>query len=99
MNFTHEPEHISMLRDTLRRFVETEMPRDQVQLWDREHRSPPELFEKLAALRYGDAGAYRRKSGHSGQHQAYAGWRVDGVVLLIAPERGSPADALACPLW
>jgi len=48
--FTDEPEHIAILRDTLRRFVAAEMPRDQVRQWDREHRFPPELFRKLAAL-------------------------------------------------
>ncbi len=45
-----EPEHIELLRETLRRFVANEMPRDAVRRWDREHRFPPELFRKLAAL-------------------------------------------------
>jgi alkylation response protein AidB-like acyl-CoA dehydrogenase len=48
--FAEEPEHLSILRDTIRRFVATEMPRDEVRRWDREHRFPPELFRKLAAL-------------------------------------------------
>jgi alkylation response protein AidB-like acyl-CoA dehydrogenase len=46
----HEPEHIALLRDTLRRFVAAEMPAEAVRRWDREHRFPPELFRKLAAL-------------------------------------------------
>jgi alkylation response protein AidB-like acyl-CoA dehydrogenase len=46
----HEPEHITLLRDTLRRFAATEMPAEAVRRWDREHRFPPELFRKLAAL-------------------------------------------------
>jgi len=50
MYFTDEPEHIGMLRDTLRRFVAAEMPPDRVRAWDREHRFPRELFEKLAGL-------------------------------------------------
>jgi alkylation response protein AidB-like acyl-CoA dehydrogenase len=50
MLFADEPEHLVLLRQTIRRFVEAEMPREQVQQWDREHRSPPELFRKLAAL-------------------------------------------------
>ena len=50
MYFTEEPEHIRMLRDTIRRFVATEMPREQVQQWERAHRFPPEVFKKLAAL-------------------------------------------------
>ncbi len=45
-----EPEHVELLRETLRRFVANEMPRDAVRRWDREHRFPPELFRKLAAL-------------------------------------------------
>ncbi len=47
---TDEPEHVAMLRETLRRFVAQEMPPEQVRRWDREHRFPPELFRKLAAL-------------------------------------------------
>jgi alkylation response protein AidB-like acyl-CoA dehydrogenase len=48
--FADEPEHVTLLRETLRRFVAQEMPRDQVRQWDREHRFPPELFHKLASL-------------------------------------------------
>ncbi|MDJ0866187.1 MAG: acyl-CoA dehydrogenase family protein [Myxococcota bacterium] len=50
MHFTDEPEHLSALRDTLRRFVAAEMPPERVREWDREHRFPPELFRKLADL-------------------------------------------------
>ncbi len=50
MYFTEEPEHISMLRETLQRFVQAEMPAERVRQWDREHRFPPELFRKLADL-------------------------------------------------
>ena len=49
MYFTEEPEHIAMLRDTMRHFVADEMPPEKRREWDREHRFPPELFEKLAA--------------------------------------------------
>jgi alkylation response protein AidB-like acyl-CoA dehydrogenase len=48
--FTDEPEHIAILRETLRRFVAQEMPAEKVRRWDREHRFPPELFQKLASL-------------------------------------------------
>src|SRR5512145_43983 len=48
--FTDEPEHLALLRETLRRFVAAEMPPEAVRRWDREHRFPPELFRKLAAL-------------------------------------------------
>ena len=50
MLFADEPEHVVLLRDTLRRFVADEMPPERVRQWDREHRFPPELFSKLAGL-------------------------------------------------
>ena len=49
-SFADEPEHLALLRETVRRFVEREMPREQVRRWDREHRFPPELFRKLARI-------------------------------------------------
>ena len=48
--FVDEPEHVTLLRETLRRFVAAEMPPERVRQWDREHRFPMELFRKLAAL-------------------------------------------------
>jgi alkylation response protein AidB-like acyl-CoA dehydrogenase len=48
--FADEPEHLSILRDTVRRFVAEQMPREKVRQWDREHRFPRELFDRLAAL-------------------------------------------------
>jgi alkylation response protein AidB-like acyl-CoA dehydrogenase len=50
MYTTEEPQHITMLRDTIKRFVANEMPNEKVQQWDREHRFPPELFRELAKL-------------------------------------------------
>lgn len=50
MYFADEPEHITLLRETMRRFVAQEMPADAVRRWDREHRFPPELFRRLADL-------------------------------------------------
>lgn len=50
VHFADEPEHVRLLRETLRRFVADEMPRDSVRRWDREHRFPPELFASLAEL-------------------------------------------------
>ena len=49
-HFADEPEHIGLLRETLRRFVAAEMPPEKRQQWDREHRFPREVFAKLAAL-------------------------------------------------
>jgi len=50
MYFTEEPDPIRQLRETLRRFVEDELPPDLRRQLDREHRFPPELFRKLADL-------------------------------------------------
>ncbi len=49
MYFTDEPEHITLLRESMRRFVALEMPDDKVRAWDRACEVPPELFRKLAA--------------------------------------------------
>ncbi|HJP20432.1 MAG TPA: acyl-CoA dehydrogenase family protein [Alphaproteobacteria bacterium] len=48
MYFADEPEHIRLLRDSMRRFAEREMPPEAVRRWEREATSPPELFAKLA---------------------------------------------------
>ena len=50
MDHFQEAEHVTMLRDTLRRFVENEMTREKAQEWDRENHFPREVFEKLSAL-------------------------------------------------
>ena len=50
MDHFQEAEHVTMLRDTLRRFVETEMPRELAQKWDRENEFPREIFDQLSAL-------------------------------------------------
>ncbi len=48
-SFTDELEHIGLLRDTMRRFVENEMPREKREQWDRDHVFPKDVFAKLAA--------------------------------------------------
>jgi alkylation response protein AidB-like acyl-CoA dehydrogenase len=48
--FTDEPEHITQLRDTLRRFAAAEMPRELLRQWDRQNAFDPAVFAKLAAL-------------------------------------------------
>lgn len=45
-----EPEHVTQLRESLRRFVREEMPPEAVREWDRDHRFPEEVFAKLASL-------------------------------------------------
>lgn len=64
LNFD-EPEHVRMLRETTRRFVEAEMPRAKAREWDRGNIYPAEVIAKLGAMgmmgltveeRYGGAG-------------------------------------------
>jgi alkylation response protein AidB-like acyl-CoA dehydrogenase len=50
MEHFQEAEHVTMLRDTMRRFVEKDMPRELAQKWDRENEYPREIFEQLSAL-------------------------------------------------
>src|SRR5512143_3071346 len=45
-----EPEHVRLLRESLRAFVAAEMPREAVRDWDRTCRFPPEVFRKLADM-------------------------------------------------
>lgn len=45
-----EPEHVGMLRESVRRFVEREMPREAASQWDRENHFPRDVFDKLVAL-------------------------------------------------
>lgn len=48
--FADEPEHITLLRDSVKRFVEREMPRDKVRQWDRDRTFPMATFRKLAEM-------------------------------------------------
>ena len=45
-----EYEHITMLRNVLRRFIENEMPRDLVQMWDKQNIFPRDVHDKLVEL-------------------------------------------------
>lgn len=48
--FADEPEHIGLLRDTLKRFVAEKAPRDKRRAWDRAHEFPRDVFGDLAKL-------------------------------------------------
>ncbi len=50
MYFTEEPEHITLLRETIRRFVADEMPREKRRQLDRDHTFCRETFRKMADL-------------------------------------------------
>ena len=45
-----EAEHIVLLRQTLERFIEREMPREAAREWDRMNHFPRAVHDKLAAL-------------------------------------------------
>jgi acyl-CoA dehydrogenase len=44
------PDHVAMLRETLRRFVENEMPREAAAAWDKANHYPREVVEHLGDL-------------------------------------------------
>ena len=50
MYFQEEPEHITILRRQLKRFVDEEMPRELVRQWDRDMHMPRDVVAKLADL-------------------------------------------------
>jgi alkylation response protein AidB-like acyl-CoA dehydrogenase len=50
MYFADEPEHVTQLRATLRRFAAAEMPREKLRQWDRAATFDPAVFGRLAAL-------------------------------------------------
>lgn len=50
MYFADEPEHVIMLRDTLRRFNEKEAPREQRRAWQAAQMWPRDVFAKLAEI-------------------------------------------------
>lgn len=51
MYFQDEPEHITMLRDSIRRFIEREAPREAVRRWERDAYFPrTEIFDKLGKM-------------------------------------------------
>lgn len=49
-NSLPEPEHISLLRQQLRRFVEVKAPREKRREWDLAHTYPRDLYRELAEL-------------------------------------------------
>lgn len=49
-SYGDEPEHIRLLRDSLRAFVAKEMPDEKVRAWDQAHHFPADLWPKVAAL-------------------------------------------------
>lgn len=50
MYFADEPQHIALLRESIRRFLDAEMPRDKARRLERERRFDAASFAKLAAM-------------------------------------------------
>ncbi len=49
-SFSAEPEYLSQLRDTLRKFAAREIPADKARAYDRDHTFPRDSFARLAKL-------------------------------------------------
>ncbi|MEQ8266043.1 MAG: acyl-CoA dehydrogenase family protein [Parvibaculum sp.] len=87
LNFD-EPEHVRMLRDSTRRFVEAEMPREKARAWDRGNIYPAEVMKKLGAM------------GMMGLtvDEKYGGAGVDiYATMAVIEEIAKRSVAVACP--
>lgn len=87
LNFD-EPEHVRMLRDSTRRFVEAEMPREKARVWDRGNIYPAEVMKKLGAM------------GMMGLtvEEKYGGAGVDiYATMAVIEEIAKRSVAVACP--
>ena len=45
-----EPDYVTALRDSVRKFVANQMPREKARMWDRENLWPREVHARLADL-------------------------------------------------
>ncbi len=83
-----EPEHIRLLRDATRRFVEQHMPRAAAKEWDKKNIFPKTVFAELA------------KMGVMGLTvpQDYGGQGVDiPATMAVIEELAKRSSAVACP--
>jgi alkylation response protein AidB-like acyl-CoA dehydrogenase len=83
-----EPEHIRLLRDATRRFVDQHMPRDAAKKWDKENVFPKDVFAALA------------KMGVMGLTvpPEYGGQGVDiPATMAVIEELAKRSSAVACP--
>lgn len=85
---TEQPEHIVLIRDSIRRFVEAHMPRDAARRWDKENSFPREVFSKLAEI--GVMGLTIPSE--------YGGQGVDiPATMSVIEELARRSSAVACP--
>lgn len=85
---TSEPEHIGMLRETMRRYVAAHAPREAARDWDRRNHFPRNAFQELA------------KTGVMGLTipEEYGGAGVDlPATMAVIEELAKRSSALACP--
>lgn len=83
-----EPEHVRLLRDSVRRFVDIEMPRDKARAWDRGNIYPREVMAKLAEM------------GLMGLtvEEAHGGAGIDiYATMAVIEELARRSVAVACP--
>lgn len=87
LNFD-EPQHVRMLRDSMRRFVDAEMPREKAREWDRGNIFPREVMAKLGA------------TGMMGltTEERYGGAGIDiYATMAVIEELAKRSVAVACP--
>lgn len=83
-----EPEHLTMLRATIARFVAEEMPREDARRWDRDNIYPREVMARLAKL--GVMGLT--------VEEEYGGAGIDiYATMAVIEELAKRSSAVACP--
>jgi alkylation response protein AidB-like acyl-CoA dehydrogenase len=84
----NEPEHLRLIRDSVRRFVATKMPRDAARKWDKENIFPRDVYAELG------------KMGVMGLTipTEYGGQGVDlPATMTVIEELARRSSAIACP--
>ena len=85
---TMESAHHQLLRDSTRRFVERNMPRDKARHWDRENIFPRDVYDALAEM--GVMGLT--------VPEEYGGQGIDLIgTMIVIEELARRSSAVACP--
>jgi alkylation response protein AidB-like acyl-CoA dehydrogenase len=86
--FADEPSHVGLLRESLRRFVAREMPRESVRAWDKERTFPRDVFRRLADL--GVCGLTVPEEHGGGGRDIYAAVAVIDELARRGPSMAGP---------